>query len=451
MSTALKTLTERRRRDRRRPSGTAPAAGSPAGERPEEPSAAERRNQTMHTWSYQAFDDDRMIQSGAVSAATKEDAAKRIRSLGLRPLTVEKKRQPLLSRELSLPGSKPKVKTLDLAIFARQFSTMVAAGIPLVTALDLVGEHTSSSALVDALDDTRRSVRSGDSLSVAMGRHPHVFDELFTAMIGAGEASGALDDVLARVSVTLERQVAIKSKIRSVLAYPIAVLCLTFAIVVAMLLFVVPVFVGMYEDLEGDLPAPTRIMIGLSEFLRGNVPFIVVAAGAAIYGFLRWKKTESGRRRWDGLKLRAPIVGLMAKRTAMTRFSRTMAVLTRAGIPILDCLALTSRVVENRSYGAAIERVSEEVRAGAPLSTPMEAEKLFPALTSHLVIVGEQTGELDKMLDLLGRHYEDELDKTVESLSSLMEPVLMAVLGAVVGSVVLTLYLPMFKLIELVQ
>lgn len=432
MTAPIKTITERRQKR-------------------DEAKAADTRKAVIHSWHYQAFDDDRMVQLGQVSAANEADALKRVRSLGLRPLAIERKRTPLLSRELTLPGTKPKAKTQDLAIFARQFSTMVGAGIPLATALELVGEHTSSPALVDALEDVRRSVRSGDSLSMSMARHPQVFDDLFAAMVGAGEASGSLDDVLERVSVTLERQVAIRSKIRSVLAYPVAVLCLTFAIVVAMLLFVVPVFVSMYDDLDGNLPTPTKVMIGLSDFLRGNVILIALAAAVGLYGFVTWKRSPSGRRQWDRAILRFPIVGLMARRTAMTRYSRTMAVLTRAGIPILDCLALTSRVVENRTYAAAIDRVSDEVRNGSPLSAQMSEEALFPALAAHLVAVGEQTGELDKMLDLMGRHYEDELDKTVDSLSSLMEPVLMAVLGSVVGGVVLTLYLPMFKLIELVQ
>lgn len=412
--------------------------------------AASARTEPV-SYRYEAFDADRTIQRGVVTATDRSDAANRVRSLGLRPLTITEHRTPLFSRELRLPGSAPKVKTRDLAVFARQLSTMVGAGVPIVTALEVLAGQTSSPQLVEAIDDITRGLRSGDSLADAMGRHPSIFDPVFAAMVGAGEASGSLDQVLGRLSVTLERRVAVTSKIRSAMGYPIAVLSLTGLIVIGMLLFVVPVFVSMYDQLEGELPVATQVMVGLSSALRGNFLLILAAVVGLVVGFRRWRRTEGGQDTWDRLVLQLPIVGSLVRRAAMARFARTLAVLARAGVPILDGLELAGRVVKNRCYVAAVERVSDLVRKGSPLAEPLEDEPLFPPLASQLVAVGEQTGELDTMLDLMGGYYEDELDHTVDSLSSLMEPALMIVLGVVVGGIVITLYLPMFRLIELIQ
>ncbi|MCP5032634.1 MAG: type II secretion system F family protein [Actinomycetia bacterium] len=403
------------------------------------------------TYRYEAFDSDHGIHRGQVAAIDHQDAVGQIRALGLRPLTVTIERPPLLSRELSLPGSTPKVKPRDLAVFSRQLASMLDAGIPVVSALDVLHGQTSNQVLAEAIGDVKHALRSGDSLSMALSRHPEVFDPVFAAMVGAGEASGSLGDVLSRLSFALERRVAIRSKIRSALGYPIAVLTLTGLIVVGMLLFVVPVFVSMYDDLDGQLPLATQLMVGISDILRGNpVIFAVVVIGLPV-GFRRWKRTEGGARALDELVLRLPLVAGMVRRAAMARFARTLAVLTRAGVPILDALAMGAQVVGNRAYAEAIGRIGVQVTRGSTLAEPLADEPLFPELVGQLVSVGEQTGELDTMLDLMGNYYEDELDHTVDSLSSIMEPALMTILGITVGTIVLTLYLPMFRLIEYIQ
>lgn len=403
------------------------------------------------TYRYEAFDADQGVRRGLLIAVDHQDAVGQVRALGLRPLTISVERQSLMSRDLSLPGSVPKVKPRDLAVFARQLAAMLDAGIPVVSALDVLGGQTSNRVLVEAIGDVKRALRSGDSLSDALSRHSGIFDPIFCAMVGAGEASGSLSDVLSRLSFALERRVAIRSKIRSALGYPVAVLSLTGLIVVAMLLFVVPVFVSMYEELDGQLPLATQVMIAFSDALRGNPLILGLAVIGLPIGFRRWKKSEGGARSLDGLVLRLPLVAGMVRRAAMARFARTLAVLTRAGVPILDALSMGAQVVGNRAYADAIARVGVQVTRGSTLAEPLVDEPLFPDLVSQLVSVGEQTGELDTMLDLMGTYYEDELDHTVDSLSSLMEPALMMVLGLTVGTIVLTLYMPMFKLIEFIQ
>lgn len=403
------------------------------------------------TFRYEAFDSDHGVHTGLVTAPSRWEAVRQIRAMGLRPLTVTVERTSVMSRELTLPGSTPKVKPRDLAVFARQLSALLEAGIPVVSALGVLSSQTSNQVLVDTIDDVGRALRSGESLSSAMARHPNVFDPIFSAMVGAGEASGSLGDVLSRLSFALERRVAIRSKIRSAMGYPVAVLILTGLIVLGMLLFVVPVFVAMYDEFDGQLPLATRVMIGVSDALRGNPLLVGLALIGGPLGFRRWHRTDGGRRTLDRLVLRLPVVGGLVARTAMARFARTLAVLTRAGVPILDALTMGSQVVGNGVFADAVDRIGQQVTRGSTLAEPLAEEPVFPALASQLVSVGEQTGQLDTMLDLLGSYYEDELDRTVDALSSIMEPALMMILGVTVGTIVLTLYLPMFRLIEYIQ
>ncbi len=427
-----------RRRQQQSPgdTGTAVVASPPGG---------------AATFRYRAIDEDGAVRNGQLDGDSEAETVARLRRHGLRPVWVRRSRSAALGHDYSMPGRGPKVKGGELAVMARQFSTMINAGIPLLRTLEVLRRQADNPLLVSTLEQMRFDIEAGDSLSDAVSRHPRVFDRLFVAMIRSGEAAGALDIVLLQISTTLERAVAIRQKIRSALAYPTAVLFMVVGVIIAMLLLVVPVFAGLYDDLGGTLPLPTRLLVAASDTITNYVPYIAIGTAIAGFVLIRWKRTDQGRYRLDGLKLRLPLVGNLLRKSAVARFGRTMAVLTKAGVPVLETLRISADTVGNAVLSRTLSDTRDAVRSGEPIAANLARGEMFPPMVIQLVSVGEETGTLDQMFDTVGRTFEEEVETSVAGFAALIEPLMMALIGVVVGGMVIALYLPMFRLIELVQ
>jgi type IV pilus assembly protein PilC len=328
---------------------------------------------------------------------------------------------------------------------------MISSGLSLLRALYILTEQTENKKLAAVIDDVRQDVEKGSSLSQAISRHPKVFNRLYIAMVRAGETGGVLDTVLQQVAGTIEKQVELRSKIRSAMTYPIVVFALVIVIVSAMLLFIVPMFKGLYADLGGTLPLPTRILLLLSTIVVKFFPLVILFDVGLVIAFKRWVRTNKGRAAWDRVKLRIPVFGKLTHKTAMTRFSRTLAVLLRSGVPILESLEITAETVGNSVVAKAVKDVQVGVKQGEAINKPLQGHDVFPPMVVQMMAVGEETGALDEMLDKIGEFYEQEVEAMVTSLTSLLEPLLIVVMGAAVGGMVIALYMPMFNIIKLVK
>lgn len=400
------------------------------------------------TYTYKVRDRTGKVLEGSIEAESTTLVANKLRQMGYVPLAIDRK-GGAGSRELHL--FKPKVKLRDLAVFSRQFATMINSGLSLLRALSILEEQTESKALAGVLKEVRMDVEKGSALSQALARHPKAFNRLYIAMVKAGETGGVLDSVLLQLSDTIEKQVELKQKIKSAMTYPVAVLTLVLLIVTAMLLFVVPTFKDIYSDLGGTLPLPTRILMKISEILKSWFLLVIAGQVGFVFFFKRWIQTDTGRGVWDRFKLRLPIFGGLVHKTALTRFSRTLASLLRAGVPILESLEITSDTVGNTVVAKAVKDVQEGVKSGEPIARRLEHHKTFPPMVTQMLAVGEETGAVDTMLDKVGEFYEQEVEATVNSLTSLLEPLLIVVLGGAVGGMVVALYMPMFNVIKLIQ
>jgi type IV pilus assembly protein PilC len=389
---------------------------------------------------------------GTLEADSTKLVANKLREMGYVPVAIDKKSAGAMQKELHLPGlGGSRVKLKDIAVFSRQFATMINSGLSLLRSLYILTEQTENKALAKVCDEVRQDVEKGASLSQALSRHPKVFNRLYIAMVRAGETGGVLDSVLLQLAATIEKQVELRGKIKSAMTYPVAVFALVLLIVTAMLLFIVPMFKDLYADLGGTLPLPTRILLLVSSVVVKFFPLVILSQVVAIFLFKRWIQTDKGRAAFDKFKLKIPVFGKLVHKTALTRFSRTLAVLLRSGVPILESLEITSETVGNTVVAGAIKDVQEGVKQGEAISQPLTKHDIFPPMVVQMMAVGEETGALDEMLDKIGEFYEQEVEAMVDSLTSLLEPLLICVMGAAVGGMVVALYMPMFKIIELVQ
>jgi type IV pilus assembly protein PilC len=374
----------------------------------------------------------------------------RVRSLGHVPVAVTEQTTSVLKAELRLPIGR-RVKAKDRASFVRQLATMVGAGLPILRALAVLARESTCPPLAAVAETVRRDVSAGSSLSEALARHPRHFDRLAVAMVRVGEAGGALDEVLDRLATTMERQVELRRRVRSAMAYPVAVAGMVVLILAAMVLFIVPMFEDMYAQLDATLPTPTRFLLGIVAVLRGwwfvELPVVVLGAVA----LRRWRRSPQGRYRWDAWSLRLPLFGPLVHRSAIARFARTLASLLRAGVPVLTGLEIAAEASSNRVVVEAAGRAAQELRGGASLATALRAEPVIPTLLGEMVAVGEETGAVDALVEKAADAYEADVAATVDGLTSLLEPLLVAAIGAVVGAMLVCLYLPMFDIAQSVQ
>ncbi len=341
-----------------------------------------------------------------------------------------------------------KVKPKNLAIFTRQFSVMIDAGLPLVQCLDILGNQEEDKNFAQVILQTRTDVEGGASLADAMRRHPKTFDALFTNMIAAGEAGGILDTILKRLATYIEKAVKLKAQVQSAMIYPIAVIVIATVVVGVILWKVIPTFAVMFAGLGADLPLPTRIVIWLSNSLVQFLPFILVGLGALGFAFRQYYATERGRRVVDGTLLKAPIIGTILRKISVARFCRTLATLMSSGVPILDGLEITARTSGNAVVEDAVILARTRIERGETVAVPLKESRVFPAMVTQMISVGETTGALDTMLAKIADFYEEEVDIAVAGLLTLLEPAMIAFLGVVVGGIVISMYMPIFSLIS---
>jgi type IV pilus assembly protein PilC len=403
----------------------------------------------MAEFAYDAINAQGLLTSGVVSAPDLGSAREQLQARGLLPSRLTER---AAAGDEGVGSMFKKVKPKSLQVFARQLATMIEAGVSVVAALVTLEDQTDDKYLKEIVGEVRADVESGLIFSKALARHPKVFSRLFVAMVAAGESSGTLDIVLDRVATQIEKETKLKRRVKSAMVYPTVVLTFASLVLVFMLMFIVPVFQKVFDELNGQLPTPTRIIIGMSHALRGYWFIIFPLIGLAIWGIRRLKRTPEGTKRWDQFKLRVPMkIGDVVQKVALARISRTLATLVAAGVDIISALDIAAGTAGNWVLETALQRTAERVHDGVPISIPLLEDPIFPPMVSQMVKIGEETGELDKMLGKVADFYEDEVDASIASLTSIIEPILMIFVGAMVGTVVISMYLPMFKLLTLIK
>lgn len=351
----------------------------------------------------------------------------------------------------SLFSFRKKVSQSEIAIFTRQFSVMLDAGLPLIQALEAIAQQHPNKEFKAVLEQIRSDVEAGTTLSAAMARHPKVFDSLYTNMVAAGETGGILDTILQRLCSFIEKIVKLKRALRSALIYPATILLIAVGVVTVILWKVVPVFSTLFEGFGVDLPLPTRIVITFSMLIQRYMIFLIILVGIAIFGLRSYNKTDKGRRHIDRTLLKIPILGEVLRKIGVARFTRTLATLLTSGVPILEGLDITAKTSGNAILEDTIYLLRLKIEGGGTMSDPMQQSGFFPAMVTQMVSVGEATGELDTMLVKVADYYEEEVDVVVANLLTILEPVLMVFLGVVVGGIVISMYLPLFKLIQVLS
>ena len=387
-------------------------------------------------------------QAGEVSFDRQEEALDFLRKKRILVTSLKEK-----SKGLKMPsfGGGGGVSTKEMAIFTRQFATMISAGLPLVQCLDILASQTPKPAFAKVISDVTREVEAGSTLADALGKNKKVFDDLFRNMIQAGEAGGILDDILLRLAQYIEKADALKRKIQGAMIYPAVVLTVALGATAFMLIFIIPTFAKMFTDFGGELPLPTAIVLGMSKFLRSFWWVIAAVITGAVIGIQRWYKTDLGQKKIDGFLLKMPVLGDVLLKGSVARFTRTLGTLISSGVPILSGLEITARTAGNRVISDAILMARSSIREGETVGAPLKQSGVFPPMVVQMISVGEQTGALDEMLTKIAVFYEDEVDQAVENLTSVIEPIMIVLMGGIVGGMVVAMYLPMFKLISVVS
>ncbi len=387
------------------------------------------------------------VRAGEIEADSREDALARLRRQRIITTQVRPK-----SRDISFSFGKRKkgVSKRDLAIFTRQFSTMIDAGLPLVQCLEILSKQTESPSFRDVISSVMHDVEAGTTLAEALAKRPHAFDSLYVNMVEAGEAGGILDKILQRLATYIEKAEALRRKVKSAMTYPAVVLCVAGAAMAFMLLCIIPVFAKVFADFGGELPLPTQIVVDLSDFLKKAWWIIGALIAAAILALKRYRATERGRRHTDRLLLRSPILGDLIRKASIARFTRTLGTMISSGVPILAGLDITAKTSGNAVVEDAIQATKTSIREGETIATPLRQSRVFPPMVVQMISVGEETGALDKMLEKIANFYDEEVNTAVDTLTSIIEPVMIVVMGVGVGGMVVSMYLPMFKLINVV-
>jgi len=343
------------------------------------------------------------------------------------------------------------VRSKDVAVFSRQFATMIAAGLPLVQCLQTLGLQVERKPFQEIIGKVAADVESGSTLSEGMARFPNVFNELYVNLVHVGETGGVLDSMLARLSTYLEKAQALRHRVQMAVIYPALVILVAILVVTFLMIFVIPIFAAFFTKAGVPLPLPTRIVVGMSNAIANYWYLILAAIVGIILGFRAWYRTESGRLAVDSALLRAPIFGPLMRKIAVARFTRTLSALLGGGVPIIDALRITAKTAGNRVVENAVMEARERVMAGQTLGERLRDSKVFPPMVVQMVVVGEQTGALDNMLGKVADYYEDEVDVAVAGLTSLLEPILIVFLGVVVGGIVIAIYLPIFQVVTLIK
>lgn len=404
----------------------------------------------MPNFAFQAVDLAGVPANGEMEAGDKQAVSAQLRSKGLIVLDVEELKP---ASAADILARFRKVKSGDLTVATRQLSVMISSGMSLLRALYVLEEQTENDLLRETLVEVRKEVEAGLSFSDALGKHPDIFNDLYVAMVAAGETGGILEQTLIRVSDQLEADEALKRQVRAAMVYPSVIGSFAVIVLFALVTFLVPVFEGVFEDFGGDLPTITKFTVALSHFVTHRWYVLIVGTVGVIYLFRRWKQTERGRMQWDTFKLRIPMkIGGIIQKVALARFSRTFSALIAAGVPMLEAIDITGRTSGNRVIEKAMEDIKESVKGGGTITAPMrEVPNAFPAMVTQMVGVGEETGAIETMLSKIADFYEDQVAAAVKALTSILEPVMIIVVGAIVGFIVIAMYLPMFKVYDQIK
>jgi type IV pilus assembly protein PilC len=403
----------------------------------------------MATYVWKAMDLTGAKATGEVDAESKQSVADQLKQRGLIVLDISTKGE---SREINLRLTPKRVKPDQLTVMTRQLSTMVSSGMTILRALYVLEAQTESEMLVETLTGVRKDVEAGLALSDALERHPKVFSPLYVAMVRAGETGGVLEMALLRVADQLEKEDSLRRQVKSAMMYPIVVISFAFVILIALVTFLVPVFIGVFKQFGGDLPLITKFTVKLSNIMTGYWWACIAVTVAAVWAFRKWKSTEKGRGQWDAFRLRIPFkIGDIVQKVSLARWSRTLSALVSAGVPLMAALDITAKTAGNRVVEDVMGSVIDSVKQGGTINEPLRAAPVFPGMVVAMVAVGEETGALDAMLTKIADFYEDQVDAAVKSLTSILEPLMLVVVGGMVGFIVISMYLPLFKVYDQIR
>src|SRR5712691_5509379 len=403
----------------------------------------------MSVFAYRARTANGII-TGEIEAEDRMTVVAQLRAKGV-VATAVRERTARAGLSATWRTRRRKAKDKHLAIYTRQFSTMIDAGLPIVQCLTILSEQSESKVLRDVTTTIARDVEGGSTLADAFHKHPRTFQELYVNMLQAGEAAGILDVVLQRLATYIEKAASLKRKVKSAMVYPTTIISVAILVIIFMMTFVIPTFATMFTQLGAELPLPTKIVLAMSEFTRRYILLILAAIAGFVFSVRAVYRTDRGSRLIDRLMLKVPVVGTLVQKVAVARFTRTLGTLVAAGVPILEGLRITARSAGNRVVEGAVLQAREAVTAGRPLSEPLRTAPVFPPMVTHMISVGESTGSLDQMLSKIADFYDDEVDSAVGALMSLLEPVMIVILGVIIGGLVVALYLPIFKIVTLIK
>jgi type IV pilus assembly protein PilC len=400
----------------------------------------------MPMFEYTARAPSGQIQKGQLDVASKDEVSAYLRKNRL--ILVSVREQP---KQINISFGAQRIKMRDIVIFTRQFATMINAGLPLVQSLNILASQTENKSLREVSRAVVYDVESGHTLADAFSKHPKAFTDLYVNMVAAGEAGGILDTILLRLATFLEKNDALVRKVKGAMVYPGVIITVAAAAIAILLIFVIPTFESMFSSAGMELPLPTRVVIGMSNLLLGYWWVGLLAIGGMVFAFRGYYNTPNGRKQIDGMLLAAPVLGDLLRKTAVSRFTRTLGTLVSSGVSILDGLEITAKTAGNRVIHDAVMESRQSIAGGETIAGPLEKSKVFPPMVISMIAVGEQTGGLDEMLTKIADFYDEEVDVAVSALLSLMEPLMIVILGVIVGGMVVAMYLPIFDMMNAVQ
>jgi type IV pilus assembly protein PilC len=383
------------------------------------------------------------VQKGELELASEDSVRNHLMKLRITPTKIKKKPKDLFENVAFL---QPAIKEQDIIIFSRQFSTMIDAGLPIIQCLEILFSQQENKTFKNMLKDIKESVEGGQTLAEALRKYPKHFDDLYVNMVAAGEAGGILDTILRRLSAYMEKAAKLKSQVKGAMVYPIITIIVAVIVVAVILVFVIPVFQEMFTGLGGALPVPTQIVVAMSEFVKDKILYIIIFMVIFIYAFKKYYNTNKGRIMIDALSLKLPVFGILLRKVAVAKFTRTMGTMLSSGVAILEALDIVAKTAGNKTIERAIYNVRSGIAEGRTMADPLAESGVFPPMVCQMIAVGESTGALDAMLGKIAEFYDDEVDQAVDNLTAMIEPVMLVFLGTVIGGLVVSMYLPIFKM-----
>jgi type IV pilus assembly protein PilC len=398
------------------------------------------------TYAFKAVDGTGTPEKGEITGLSPQAVTEELKARGLTVMNLVEKKTGF-NMDISI-GPK-RVKAAELTVMTRQLATMISSGMTLLRTFYVLEEQVENKLLKETLAGVREDIESGLSFSEALGRHPKIFNPLYVAMVRAGEAGGVLEEALERIADQLEKDDSLRRQVKSAMAYPTVVLVFALGVLLALIAFIVPVFVGVFEDFGGELPLITKFTVGLSEFVTGRWYLLIAIFIGVPVGFKKWRNSAWGRPQWDRIRIRIPFkIGVTAQKIALARWSRTFSALYSAGVPIMQAIEVTGKTAGNALIEDAMDEVIESVKSGGSIAAPLRDATIFPAMVAQMIAVGEETGNLDTMLTKVADFYEDEVAAAIKALTSILEPIMIVLVGGIVGFIVIAMYMPMFKVYD---